>query len=30
MGNMKERFKAVSEASGAEIKSIVKEHGARR
>ncbi len=30
MGNMKERFKAVSEASGAEIKSIVKEHGARK
>jgi len=30
MGNMKERFKAVSDASGAEIKSIVKEHGARK
>ena len=30
MGNMKERFKAVSEASSAEIKSIVKEHGARK
>ena len=30
MGNMKERFKAVSDASGAEIKSIVKEHGAKK
>jgi citrate synthase len=29
MGNMKERFKAVSEASGAEIKEIVKEHGTK-
>jgi citrate synthase len=30
MANMKERFKAVSEASGAEIKNIVKEHGAKK
>ncbi|HUQ65362.1 MAG TPA: citrate (Si)-synthase, eukaryotic [Flavitalea sp.] len=30
MGNMKERFKAVSAASGAEIKSIIKEHGAKK
>lgn len=30
MGNMKERFKSVSEAAGAEIKSIVKEHGAKK
>jgi len=29
MGNMKERFKAVSEASVAEIKSIIKEHGSK-
>jgi citrate synthase len=29
MGNMKERFKEVSEASGTEIKSIVKEHGSK-
>lgn len=29
MGNMKERFKTVSEASGTEIKSIVKEHGSK-
>ena len=30
MGTMKERFRAVSEASGTEIKSIVKEHGAKK
>jgi citrate synthase len=30
MGNMKERFKAVADASGAEIKNIVKEHGAKK
>jgi citrate synthase len=29
MGNMKERFKAVAEASGTEIKTIVKEHGSK-
>jgi citrate synthase len=30
MANMKERFKEVSEASGTEIKSIVKEHGSKK
>ena len=30
MGNMKERFKSVSDAAGAEIKNIVKEHGAKK
>jgi citrate synthase len=30
MGTMKERFRAVSEASGTEIKTIVKEHGAKK
>jgi citrate synthase len=30
MGNIKERFKAVSEASGTEIKGIIKEHGTRK
>jgi citrate synthase len=30
MGNMKERFKSVAEASGADIKSILKEHGAKK
>lgn len=30
MGNMKERFKSVSEAAGAEIKEILKENGSKK
>ncbi len=29
MGNMKERFRAVSEGAGAEIKAIIKDHGTK-
>jgi citrate synthase len=30
MGLMKERFKSVSEAAGAEIKDIIKQHGSKK
>src|SRR6478609_10456327 len=29
MGNMKERFRAVSEGASAEIKAIIKDHGSK-